>query len=64
MSERPAWRVVWRKKSNRPSDREIFYCLADNAEHAWKICCDYIKREFQVRKPVFIEVSEMKDYGK
>jgi hypothetical protein len=52
------YRVVWRKKSNR-FDREIFYCAADNEEHAWQRCRDYIKREFQVRFPVFIEVREM-----
>lgn len=52
------WRVVWRKKSNR-YDREIFYCTANDETHAWERCCAYIAREFQVRKPVFIEVSQM-----
>ena len=52
------YRVVWRKKSNR-YDRQIFYCTANSETHAWEHCCAYIRREFQVRKPVFIEVKEM-----
>jgi hypothetical protein len=57
-SAKPHYRVVWRKMSNR-HDREILYVAADSEAHALEICRAYVKREFQVRKPVIIEVGEM-----
>jgi hypothetical protein len=55
---RKTYRLVWRRINNSHG-REIFYCLADNQDHAREMCRAFARREFQVRKPVFIEIEEI-----
>jgi hypothetical protein len=57
-ADKPTWRVAWHK-AGKPHDREIFYCLAENESDARERCRVYIKREFNVRKPTWLEIREL-----
>lgn len=59
--QRKAWIVHWRTTRNK-YDRETLYLLAYDEVEALERARAYVKREFNVRQPVIIDMRHWVEY--